>query len=59
MRQLAFQIVDVVAALWRTPTMQNLDELKTIALFCGAGLDASLWSLEPLSTLQPAFVSGM
>ena len=45
MRQLAFQIVDVLATLWRVLGSEGADELKTITIFCGAGLDASLWSL--------------
>jgi hypothetical protein len=41
-RQLAFQIADVVSALLRVPQSQDIEELKTIAIFCGAGFDASL-----------------
>ena len=45
MRQLAFQIVDTLAALWRVQGIEGVEELKTIAILCGAGLDVSLLCL--------------
>jgi hypothetical protein len=45
MRQLAFQIVHVFAALWRVQGMKEFEELKTIAILSGAGLDVSLLCL--------------
>jgi hypothetical protein len=45
MRQLAFQIVDILAALLRVQAIEGVEELKTIAIFCGAGLNVSLLCL--------------
>lgn len=42
MRQLAFQIADVLGTLWRVQGTADIEELKTIVIFCGAGCDASL-----------------
>jgi hypothetical protein len=45
MRQLALQIFDILAALSRVQGIESVEELKTIAIFCGAGFDASLLCL--------------
>jgi hypothetical protein len=45
MRQLAFQIADIVGTLWSVQTTGDFEELKIIAIFCGAGFDASLLCL--------------
>jgi hypothetical protein len=42
MRQLVFQIADVLGALLRVQVTADFEELKTIAILCGAGFDASL-----------------
>jgi hypothetical protein len=44
-RQLAFQIADVVSALLRVQRSQDIEELKTVVIFCGAGFDVSLTCL--------------
>ena len=40
-----FQIVDVFTALWRVQGSEDAEELKTIAILCGAGFDVSLLCL--------------
>ena len=42
MRQLAFQIADVLGTMWRVQGAAEIEELKSIAILCGAGFDASL-----------------
>jgi len=45
MRQLALQLFDVVVALLRMPGSDGAEELKTLAILCGAGFDTSLLCL--------------
>ncbi len=45
MRQLAFQIVDILTTRLRVQGIESVEELKTIAIFCGAGFDVSLLCL--------------
>jgi hypothetical protein len=45
MRELAFQVADILSALWRMQVTGDFEELKTIAILCGAGLDVSLLCL--------------
>jgi hypothetical protein len=45
MRQFALQIVDVLATLVCVLGSEGAEELKTIAIFCGAGFDVSLLCL--------------
>jgi hypothetical protein len=45
MRQLAFQIIDVLMTLLRVQGTESAEGLKAIVIFCGTGLDASLLCL--------------
>ena len=45
MRQLAFRIVDILVTLLCPQGYGAAVELQMIAIFCGAGLDASLLCL--------------
>ena len=45
MRQLAFQIADILVTLSRVQTIDGIEELTTTAILCGAGLDVSLLCL--------------
>lgn len=45
MRHLAVQMFDWLGALSQSVSSGDLAELEIVAIFCGVGLDASLWSL--------------
>jgi hypothetical protein len=46
MRQLVVQMIDLLGVLSQaTATAPEMKELETIAIFCGVGLDVSLWCL--------------
>jgi hypothetical protein len=46
MRQLVVQMIDLLGVLSQAAgTASEMKELETIAIFCGVGLDASLWCI--------------
>jgi hypothetical protein len=45
MRQFAIQMFSLLGALFQIGTPAETEEIGTIMLFCGAGLDTALWCL--------------